>query len=198
MDDRLQVTPVDPIEKRHFRASPEGGEVFFPWALSGRGYAVVDEARKRAILRGLRFVYGAAIASSSIAFGFAQSGLDPADASFTEFVWIVGVSIAPALVCFAMYGLWVWRLVEGLPPSDLRFTPAELRAEAAEAAEPGELRKLILACVGLLFLAGLAAWARPDQWWVAAVAAGLVAFLVALAVLQLRARRSAPGSGGSR
>jgi hypothetical protein len=124
-----------------------------------------------------------------VVFSVASAGIEITELSFLRFLRLVGLSFLPALACVGIYGLWVARLIERLPPSDVRFSRSHLLTTAARETKPGELRKIVFVCFVFIGVSVVGAWIEPNLRWLAVVVPVFFGGIAALNIWMLRSRR---------
>jgi Ca2+/Na+ antiporter len=135
----------------YFKTGADGREVFFPWGVWGRGYAIPSEQRYESMHRQLK-IYMIAIMVLIIA---------PIAAQF----YITGFIVAAALMLF--YVAWVPLLKRGLEPSEERMSVRGNMATQARIHHAGvlwalEIMSIVFVATGIVMLI-----VEPKQWFLA-------------------------------
>lgn len=135
----------------YFKTAADGGKLFFPWGIWGRGYVIPsDEQYER--MHGMLKIY--MIVSLVLIIGTIAAGY-----------LLVGVAIAAA--CMLFYAAWVPSLKRGFAPSEERMTMRGNMATQARIHHAGVLWAMEI--MSILFVAsgvGMLIF-QPKQWFLA-------------------------------
>jgi hypothetical protein len=183
----------DLVELNHFRESPDGSTVFFPWRLTGRGYILPDDRAKRSASRIVRALYMSIFVAAGLAFAVVRNGVPIHEVDFADFVRMFVLGLLFVLVPLGFYVLWLVRTITDLPPSDFRLSREELRIQAFANVPRKEMRKGIFASAVMIAACLGVGWFDPAHRWLGAV--GIVVFggLGLLFARALRASRETLG-----
>jgi hypothetical protein len=170
----------DALTSGSFKTAPDGGRLFFPWGIWGRGYALASEQDYQRLQRQIKIYY---IVSMALIIG-------PAVANIS-----VAVIIAALLLGF--YLVWMLSLLHRLQPSDERLSLQESMTTQAHLHSAAGL--WLLEIVALAFVCGgvLILIFDRSNWLIALPSIGFFGLCAAVfaRMLVLRAHAGAPRPG---
>ncbi len=189
MEQKNEEQP-SPLERGFFREAEDGASVFFPWGLTHRGYRLPDLAAKRRATRAVSLLYASATGIGVWTAHALQPLLQDTAPSFERVLEVAALPAAALVSVLACYWLWVTRVVERCPASDLAVSREERLREAARLAPPW---KILAVGVVLCALSAVVVWLRPATFWLTGLGAvfglGIVAWSRVLARAAARAAR---------
>jgi len=183
---------ASPLERGFFREGDDGAAVFFPWGLEHRGYVLPDEAAKRRARRAVSLMVFAVLAVSAWAAEALRPFVEPGASPPGSLVWALAWPLAALGAVVGVYALWVSRLAERFPESDLRVSRDARLREAALLAPPWKVGLVGLATVAMSVLL---VWLDPRAMWLGLAGALTGGALVLWARALQRVAAPRPGAG---
>lgn len=194
--DENGVERPDIVEFNHFRQAPDGTTVFFPWRLGGSGYILPDEKAKRSAMRVVRALYFSIFVAAGLAYSVVRHDVPIRDVGVADFLHMIVLALLFVLVPLGFYLLWLLRVIYDLPPSDLRLSREEWKAQALRNVPRSDMRKGIFASAVMTAACLGVAWVDPPHRWLGVVGLVLFGGLGVFFARTLRAGRKTPGEEG--
>lgn len=197
MEQKNEEQP-SPLERGFFREAEDGSPVFFPWGLTHRGYRLPDLAAKRRATLAVSLLYASATGIGLWTAQALQPLLGETAPPFGRVLDVLALPAAVLVSVLAGYWLWVTRVIERCPASDISVSREARLREAARLAPPWKILALGVVLCGL---SALVVWLRPATLWITGLGIvlglGIVAWSRVLARAAARAAREEAEPTGS-